>query len=263
MENEVAVREEGQVQEQGITLFGTKNPEAILKRAQAIATPLSGVIEKQKLYTEIGNKKFVRVEGWTLLGSMTGVFPVLEWSRQLPDGWEARVMAQTISGNIIGAAEAECTRSEKNWSTRDDYALRSMAQTRATSKALRIPLGFIMALSGYETTPAEEVTKEMLDNKTSGKPPTQPPKAKAQEPDDIPADYGHHKEQTDTGENPPQAAVEMITDKQDKWLYAYMKRSNIDWGIIVQENEELTGLKVKDLTKEQARSLIDKLIKKG
>ena len=31
-----------------------------------------------------------------------------------------------------------------------------MAQTRSTSKALRLPLGFVVALAGYEATPAEE-----------------------------------------------------------------------------------------------------------
>jgi hypothetical protein len=32
-----------------------------------------------------------------------------------------------------------------------------MAQTRATSKALRVPLGFIVVLAGYEATPEEEM----------------------------------------------------------------------------------------------------------
>jgi hypothetical protein len=40
---------------------------------------------------------------------------------------------------------------------RDDYALRSMAQTRALSKCLRAPLGFIIQLAGFAATPAEEI----------------------------------------------------------------------------------------------------------
>jgi hypothetical protein len=32
-----------------------------------------------------------------------------------------------------------------------------MAQTRATSKALRVPLGFIVTLAGYEATPEAEI----------------------------------------------------------------------------------------------------------
>ena len=46
---------------------------------------------------------------------------------------------------------------EKTWAGRDDYALRSMAQTRATSKAMRQPLGFIITLAGFDATPAEEM----------------------------------------------------------------------------------------------------------
>jgi hypothetical protein len=32
-----------------------------------------------------------------------------------------------------------------------------MAATRATSKALRLPLGFMVTMAGFETTPAEEM----------------------------------------------------------------------------------------------------------
>ena len=35
-----------------------------------------------------------------------------------------------------------------------------MAQTRATSKALRQPLGFIVQLAGFDPTPAEEMPRE-------------------------------------------------------------------------------------------------------
>jgi hypothetical protein len=67
------------------------------------------------------------------------------------------VVAKTLSGQVVGAAEAMCTHSENTWRNRDEYALRSMAQTRAVSKALRLPLGFVMQLAGYEATPAEEM----------------------------------------------------------------------------------------------------------
>lgn len=72
-------------------------------------------------------------------------------------GWEARVEVKNAAGMTIGAAESECRWSEPTWADRDSYALRSMAQTRATSKALRQPLGFIVQLAGFEATPAEEM----------------------------------------------------------------------------------------------------------
>lgn len=139
------------------TLFGTDDPSEVIVRATAMAKPLADVVRKQKLTTNIQGREHVRVEGWTLLGSMLGVFPILTWTRKLEDGWEARVEARTRDGALVGAAEAQCLYSEKTWKSRDDYALRSMAQTRATSKALRQPLGFVMQLAGFDPTPAEEM----------------------------------------------------------------------------------------------------------
>ena len=140
------------------TLFRTDDPVEIISRATDVAKALSGVLKAQSLTSRIKDKDYVRVEGWTLCGTMLGVFPVVEWTRPVEGGWEARVEARTKDGATVGAAEAECLRSETRWKTADDYAIRSMAQTRAVSKALRAPLGFIVSLAGYEATPAEEMT---------------------------------------------------------------------------------------------------------
>lgn len=142
------------------TLFRTENPREVVARASETANALAAVVKAKKLTTSIQGRDHVRVEGWTLLGSMLGVFPICTWSKKLENGWEARVEARTLAGQLVGAAEAQCLRSEKTWAGRDDYALRSMAQTRATSKALRQPLGFVMTLAGFEATPAEEMTIE-------------------------------------------------------------------------------------------------------
>jgi hypothetical protein len=143
-----------------MTLFGTDDPTAVVDRASAVATALGEVINQRKLFASIGGKKHVQVEGWTLLGSMLGVFAEIEWSRPLDNGWEARAVARTLAGNVVGAAEAMCTVNEGRWKSADTYAVRSMAQTRAVSKALRMPLGFIMHLAGYSPTPAEEVPED-------------------------------------------------------------------------------------------------------
>jgi hypothetical protein len=150
------------------TLFRTEDPVEIIRRATETADALARVIKDKQLFKQIGNRNHVLVEGWTLLGTMLGVFPVVEWTRQIDGGgWEARVEARTLGGQVVGAAEAQCSRAEKEWGPtpskgrmRDDYALRSMAQTRATSKALRGPLGFVVTLAGYEATPAEEMPAE-------------------------------------------------------------------------------------------------------
>lgn len=139
------------------TLYGAHEPREIVARASAQAQVLADVIRSRRLAVQIGGKEYVRVEGWTLLGVMLGVSPVCEWTRPMDGGWEARVVARTLDGREVGAAEAMCSRDEPRWADQPEFALRSMAQTRATAKALRLPLGFVMALAGYETTPAEEM----------------------------------------------------------------------------------------------------------
>ena len=47
-------------------------PAEMVASATRIATPLAEVIETQKLYTMIGGKKHVRVEGWTTVAMMCG-----------------------------------------------------------------------------------------------------------------------------------------------------------------------------------------------
>jgi hypothetical protein len=151
------------------TLFGTNNPAEALAQMTEVATTLADVVRTQHLITKIQGREHVHVEGWTFLGSLLGVFPVVMWTRPMMQddasiGWEARVEARTRSGDVVGAAEAQCLHAEKSWKGRDDYALRSMAQTRAVSKALRHPLGFVMQLAGFHPTPVDEVpTVDMSD----------------------------------------------------------------------------------------------------
>jgi hypothetical protein len=88
---------------------------------------------------------------------MTKVYAVIEWTKEREDGWEARAQAFTIDGQIVGAGEAVCLKDEANWRGKPSTALKGMAQTRAMSRALRAPLGFIMTLAGYRATAAEEM----------------------------------------------------------------------------------------------------------
>lgn len=139
-----------------IQVFGGE-PDAVVKTATKIATALAPLIEQKKLYAMINGKKHVMAEGWATMGAMLGVFPEVEWTHKIEAGWEARVILKTINGNQISAGEAMCTRAEKNWANRDDFALRSMAQTRATGKAFRLGFAWIIAMAGYSATPLEEM----------------------------------------------------------------------------------------------------------
>ena len=140
-----------------VALFGTNDPVDTIERAVRVADALKSVVRSKGLISNIQGKEYPQVEAWQTLAVMLGVSLVSEWSRKVEGGWEARCVVRSRDGQTIGAAEAQCTREESRWKNRDDYALRSMAQTRATSKAARSVLGFVMVLAGYQATPAEEM----------------------------------------------------------------------------------------------------------
>ena len=158
------------------TLFRTDDPVEVLERATAVANALKPAIANQRMVVNIHGRDHITVEGWQTLGAMLGVTPVCVWTHPIEKGWEARVEARTLDGRVIGAAEAECLRDERQWKTRDDFALRSMAQTRATSKALASVLRFVATLGGYEGTPAEEMPAETQQRATSTATATAQPK---------------------------------------------------------------------------------------
>lgn len=142
------------------------DPAEILQKATGIANVLAGLIKQQGLARNMGGRKeHVEVGGWQALGTMLGAFggqPLhaeTQWTRPLPegDGWEACVEIRTPGGVVVGRAEAMCDRSESKWRNRDNYAIRSMAETRAESRAFRRAAGWIVALAGYNPTPAEEM----------------------------------------------------------------------------------------------------------
>lgn len=155
----------------GMTLFSSDDPEAVMEEAEKLSKPLADMIESRGLFSDVLGNKHVNIEGWTLLGSMVGVQPVTEWTNPVElagaEGFEAKVNAVTRSGEVIGSAEAMCMNDEDRWEDSTLQELRSMAQTRAASKALRMSLGFIVELGGFSATPAEEMTS-VEDRESSG-----------------------------------------------------------------------------------------------
>lgn len=154
-------------------LFNTDDPVEVVERAARVANALRDVIEQRQLYENIKGKQHVRVEGWQLLGSMLGITAVCTDTQEVDGGWKATVEARTLDGRVVGRADALCTRHEKGamWKGADDYARLSMAQTRATSKALKGPLGFVVSLAGYSSTPREEMgdADEVAETPVTGK----------------------------------------------------------------------------------------------
>lgn len=160
---------------------------------------------------EYVDRYHVNVEGWQTLGTFLGLAVVPVWSRRVIDpttgqpervtftvhektyhprnqgggikaertfeidgfNWEARVETYK-DGALIGAGEAMCSRTEGTWKERDDYALRGMAQTRATSRAIAGVARWIVTLAGYSATPAEEMPPEGAEPEAPAGPPYGP-----------------------------------------------------------------------------------------
>lgn len=142
-------------------------PEDVIRRATTISKELVKVVEDRKLYSTISGRKYVRVEGWETLGAMLGIMPreVDGSVKRFEDGsYEATVeLIRVTDGAVIGRGSAFVGMDEPTWGKRLEYARRSMAITRATGKAYRLCLSWIMALAGYEPTPAEEMDGAIIE----------------------------------------------------------------------------------------------------
>lgn len=176
-------------------LIPASSPVEMISKATAVADALKSVVDRQGLTTKIGDKDHIQVEAWQTLGTLLGVSTDLVWARRLPEpteydvtihhykgrpkradiksgkaeiertetrhitGWdyEARVECRLPDGTLVGSGESLCSRKEKRWADADDFAVKSMAITRATSRALKGAAGWVAVLAGYSATPAEEM----------------------------------------------------------------------------------------------------------
>ena len=133
------------------------NPNDVMN----FATHLKELIVQNNLFTNIKGKNYVNVEGWQIAGAFTGAYPVVEVvENQSVDRnykYRAEVSLRDKDGNKIGYGVAVCTNKERGKENFDEYAVASMAQTRAVGKAFRLKLGWLLKVAGYETTPAEEM----------------------------------------------------------------------------------------------------------
>lgn len=135
------------------------------KQLVEFASTVKQFVVEQKLYTDIQGKKYVNVEGWQFAGAILGLTPVVQKVEKLESTTEvkyrAEVMLRRKSGEnveVLGFGVAVCSNKENKKKSFDEYAIASMAQTRAIGKAYRNSIGWLMKLAGYEATPAEEAS---------------------------------------------------------------------------------------------------------
>lgn len=150
------------VPEQQVVRMDGRTPEDTIGLATRMATALKDIVEKQRLYAVIQGKKYPQVEAWMTIGRMDNVVAreVIGGIVRHEDGsYEATVELVRLSdGMVTGRGSALCgTERDSPWDKRPEPARRSMAVTRATSRAFRQQYSWIMALAGYEPTPADEM----------------------------------------------------------------------------------------------------------
>ena len=110
------------------------------------------------------SKNYAHVEGWQFAGGLMGIYPKVVSVENLSSGtekkWKADVELIFIKdGRAVGFGSAVCSNQEGKKKSFDEYAILSMAQTRAIGKAYRNSFGWVMKLAGYEATPSEEMFK--------------------------------------------------------------------------------------------------------
>lgn len=127
-----------------------------------LAVDLAKFIKENKLYHNIQGKEYVNVEGWQYAGSRLGILPVVKELTNISDEHEMKYQAKVELLNlrteqIIGSGFAICSNKESGKKYYQEFAIASMAQTRAIGKAYRNILAWIIRAAGYEPTPAEEM----------------------------------------------------------------------------------------------------------
>jgi hypothetical protein len=66
-------------------------------------------------------------------------------------------VVRLTDGLVLSRGYAVCSNKEHSKKRFDEYAIASMAQTRAVGKAYRNILAWLMKAAGFEATPAEEM----------------------------------------------------------------------------------------------------------
>ena len=132
------------------------------QQAMQVAEILQRFVKEKKLTANIKGKEYPLVEAWCYAGSQLGLYPLLmelkDFSNEKEIKYFAQVEIRRISDDkVMSRGVAVCSNKEASKRSFDEYAICSMAQTRAEGKAFRMLLSWIMKAAGFEATPAEEM----------------------------------------------------------------------------------------------------------
>lgn len=137
-------------------------PKEVMVRNQNVANACREIVLQCSV--KLQGRQYIQAEGWQALANLSGYSPRIDSVEEL-EGGDIRAVCSLVrlsDGEVIARAEGYVGTDERTWANRARYARRAMAQTRATSRACRSALAFLVPLisSNLSTTPAEEIPAE-------------------------------------------------------------------------------------------------------
>ncbi len=162
------------------TISNTKQPVLYKKLSMAQAKKqgqeLAKFAKANDLSIDIAGKQYMQVEGWQFVGTLNGLtdivkscFRITEAEQLLDKEIKYRAEVEIINqnGTVISRGIAYASNKERKKTGFEEYAVASMAQTRAIGKAYRNFLAWIVKMAGYEATPYEEIDKDKMETDLS------------------------------------------------------------------------------------------------
>ena len=143
-----------------------------LESIQKVAQGMLDFIKQTKLSIPIQNKQYIQVDGWQFLSISLNLTPIITELQNLSNEsefkYQAKCELKNAANELVSVGFGICSNKEMKKRQFDEYAICSMAQTRAIGRAYRNRFGFIAKVAGFEPTPLEEmdeVFKEVSNNK--------------------------------------------------------------------------------------------------
>lgn len=138
-----------------------RNPQEVLNEAREAAKVLIEMVKAKPKPFMLHGDIYLQFEDWQTVGRFYGATVKVTETKFIElgtvKGFEARAVVLDKNGLEVSGAEAMCLDDEKNWKSKPLFQLKSMAQTRASAKALRNVFAWVVVLAGYKPTPAEEM----------------------------------------------------------------------------------------------------------
>ena len=125
----------------------------------ALAKAVRDSVEQETI--EVMGHRYIKNPGWLIMAGAAGYVVSGGEVKREGDGFIAKAyLRRSDNGVIVAEAEGFCSKDERRWKHADEYAVRSMAQTRAASKVCKMALAACVPLMGIKNlsaTPADEV----------------------------------------------------------------------------------------------------------